>query len=685
MPSSLRRLAPLLALATALTLATHLVVWCEVGDKQAVIWLPSGVAIAGQWLLGWRAFVVIALTTIGNRLAILYDIDSATVAGIGSALEAALGVWLLRRFGLQGRFARLRDVLALLVAAACAPIASITFSWIARYALDLWREATPFYSRWDSWWRMNALGIFVVVPLVLTWRATTSQPDRPASRWFLPTLLSISALTLWGMTVVLSPSPTAIGALYLMLPIPLLGALREGPRGAVITAVASALMVTVLTAAELGPFTCVPLDRRHEPLQIFLLATTIVPLIIGSLIAEREAIASASRSLEDQLRQAQKLDAIGKLAGGVAHDFNNLLTAIIGYAEAARDRLPAGDENRRDIDGVLQASQRAGALVRQLLAFSRQQVLSPQVLDLGLVVESMAPMLRRLLGERVRLVTRVADGPHHVRIDQVQMEQVLLNLVLNARDAMPAGGTVTIETTTPAAVRSSTSSSASSAATGVALTVHDDGVGMSAEVRTRALEPFFTTKDPTKGTGLGLSTVYGIVEQSGGTLHLDSTPGRGCTVHIHLPRATSAPVAPTPVVLPRPEPSRATVLVVEDETMVRNLVVRLLRRAGLQVLDAANGPQALSVAAQHRGRIDLLLTDMMMPDMTGTELATRLLKTRPNLPILIMSGHAPESDARDLDHGVPRAFLQKPFVAEQLLDAVWGLLQRTTTAPADAT
>jgi nitrogen-specific signal transduction histidine kinase/CheY-like chemotaxis protein len=418
---------------------------------------------------------------------------------------------------------------------------------------------------------------------------------------------------------------------------------------------------------------------------MFLLATTIVPLVIGSLIAEREAIAAASRGLEDQLRQAQKLDAIGKLAGGVAHDFNNLLTAIIGYAEAARDRLPERDENRRDIDGVLQASQRAGALVRQLLAFSRRQVLSPQVLDLGLVVESVAPMLRRLLGERVQLVTRVANGPHHVRIDQVQMEQVLLNLVLNARDAMPAGGTVTIETGTPTAGQGTASSNAASGAPSeVALSVHDDGVGMNAEVRARAFEPFYTTKDPTKGTGLGLSTVYGIVEQSGGTLRLDSTPGRGCTVHILLPRATSAPIEHAPVVLSRPEPSLATVLVVEDETMVRNLVVRLLRRAGLQVLDAANGPQALSVAAQHRGRIDLLVTDMMMPGMTGTELAQRLLKTRQHLPILIMSGHAQENDAWDPADGAPRAFLQKPFVAEQLLDAVWGLLQRTSSMPVDA-
>ncbi|MCB9886202.1 MAG: MASE1 domain-containing protein [Planctomycetes bacterium] len=487
----------LLALAAALTLATHAVVLCDVGETQAVIWLPSGVAMAGQWLLGWRACVVIALTTIANRMVIGYHLDAAATAGIGSALEAALGVWLLRRAGMQTAFARLRDVLALFVAAAAAPLASITFSWITRYALDLWREPTPFYSRWDSWWRMNALGIVMVVPLVLTWRSTTGASDRPTSRWFLPVLVLTSALMLWTVTAVVPPSPTAIGALYMLLPIPLFGALRLGPRGALIPAAASALLVTFVTAAGMGPFTCEPIDQRHEPLQIFLLATTAVPLVVGSLIAEREAIAAASRGLEDQLRQAQKLDAIGKLAGGVAHDFNNLLTAIIGYAEAARDRLPEGNESRREIGGVLQASQRAAALVRQLLAFSRQQVLSPRVLDLGLVVESVAPMLRRLLGERVQLVTRVEDGPHHVRIDQVQMEQVLLNLVLNARDAMPSGGTVTIRTAkVPAAA-------VAQSIGGVALTVTDDGVGMTDEVRGRAVEPFFTTKDPTRARAWG--------------------------------------------------------------------------------------------------------------------------------------------------------------------------------------
>ena len=677
MSAQLRSVYSLLALAGALTIATHLVVWCTVGYTQSVIWLPSGVAVAGQWLLGWRAGVVVALTTVGNRLAIDHAPDAAIAAGLGSALEGAFGVWLLRRLGLQQNLARLRDAAALLAVAAVAPLISIAFSWIARYALDGWREPLPFYSRWDSWWRMNALGILLATPLILTWRSWASRKgesldQRPLQGWLLPISTGVTAIALWAVTRGVPPSPSAIGMLYMLLPIPLLGALRLGPTGAVVPACVSALLVTMFTAAEAGPFTCVPIDVRHEPLQMYLLATLAIPLVFGALIAERETGLAARRQLEEKLRQSQKMDAIGKLAGGVAHDFNNLLTAIMGYAESVKGQLPTGTPLRADLDGILQASDRASWLIRQLLAFSRQQVLSPQVLDLGLVVEMLSPILRRLLGERIRLVTQVVEGPHCVRIDRVQMEQVVLNLVLNARDAMPDGGTVEV----------TTSRAATDTGDHAVLTVRDDGIGMPPEVSARAIDPFFSTKDPAKSSGLGLSTVFGIVEQSGGTLQLQSAPGKGTTVLVCLPRieAPAAAIAQPAVATQRSAAGAADVLVVEDEAMVRDLVARMLRRSGYSVTTAANGVAALAALNAEGARIDLVVTDMIMPEMGGAELARLLAVQRPALPILFMSGYAHEAAQLQREEHDRQLFLQKPFVEEQLLGAVARLLRRSAAA-----
>ncbi|HEU4559201.1 MAG TPA: PAS domain S-box protein [Longimicrobium sp.] len=394
-------------------------------------------------------------------------------------------------------------------------------------------------------------------------------------------------------------------------------------------------------------------------------------------VTERKQAEEALRVSQQQLLQAQKMDAVGRLAGGVAHDFNNLLTAIRGNAELLLLDIPPGDPRREDVEEIRKAADRAAALTRQLLAFSRRQVLQPRVLDLNGVVQEMERMLRRLIGEDVELDTRLAKGLAQVRADPGQVEQVVMNLAVNGRDAMPAGGKLIVETsnveldeelkrTHPYVVPGHY----------VKLCVSDTGQGMDPETRERAFEPFFTTKPAGRGTGLGLSTVYGIVKQSGGFIWIDSELGRGTSVRIYLP-PVGTPAAPTPAEARPQLPGRGegTVLLAEDEVTVRRLAVRVLRRGGFTVLEAADGEEALAVAREYDGPLHLLVTDMVMPRMGGRDLAARLRAARPNVPVVYVSGYAEEAVQRDgvLDPGA--RFLSKPFTAEQLLEAVHATLR----------
>ncbi|MBK9066796.1 MAG: PAS domain S-box protein [Gemmatimonadetes bacterium] len=387
-------------------------------------------------------------------------------------------------------------------------------------------------------------------------------------------------------------------------------------------------------------------------------------LDITSLREAREAL----RRSEDQLRQAAKMEAVGRLAGGVAHDFNNLLTSVLGHADLALGTLDTGHPVRDDLQEIKAAGTRAAALTQQLLAFSRKQLLEPRVLDLNAVVSGTIKMLRRTIGEDVTLVTRLAPDLGHVRADPVQMEQVLINLAVNARDAMPDGGRLLIETTN---VRLPVGP-------GVRIRVQDDGVGMSEEVRRHVFEPFFTTKDVGKGTGLGLATAYGIVEQSGGTITVSSALGEGATFQIDLPQVGAEdppPVLPASTALPS---GSETVLVVEDEEAVRNLTRRVLEQHGYVVLSAPSGESALELARAHAGAIHVLLTDVVMPGISGPRLAEILLAERQGLCCLFMSGYAASAvGSSPLLQGETR-FLQKPFTTTQLLQRL-----RETLAAAD--
>lgn len=375
---------------------------------------------------------------------------------------------------------------------------------------------------------------------------------------------------------------------------------------------------------------------------------------------------TAKRQLAAQLLQSQKTEAVGRLAGGIAHDFNNILTVISGFAQVARARLETGEDVRDELEQVMRASDRAASLTRQLLAYSRKQVLQPEQLDLNDVVREAARMLHRLIGEDIQIDISLAPGVLTTFVDQAQMHTVLVNLALNARDAMPTGGALRI--TTSSVQRSREPNEAPTSY--VSLAVSDTGKGIDEASRARLFEPFFTTKEVGKGTGLGLATVYGFVTQSGGTIEVESTPGVGSTFTVYLPQRERVPSPPNDQALePDTRTTSGVVLVAEDDALVRELSTRFLQRGGYNVHAAESGERALELAA-HLGTIDILVADVIMPGMSGRELADRLLAAHPSLRVLFVSGYTADIVSRHgvLDQGV--SLLEKPFSSTELLEAV---------------
>jgi len=397
---------------------------------------------------------------------------------------------------------------------------------------------------------------------------------------------------------------------------------------------------------------------------------------VGAIVVNARDI-TERRKLEDQLRLSQKMEAVGQLAGGVAHDFNNLLTAILGYCNLILDEIPQEDPLRPDLEEIQSAGERAASLTRQLLAFSRRQMLQPQIVDINTIVQQLEKLLRRLISEDVELVTALAGNLMPVRIDPAAIEQILVNLAVNARDAMPVGGRLTIETANVElddtyAVTHVTMRPGSY----VMIAVSDTGEGMDERTRTRVFEPFFTTKEQGKGSGLGLATVYGMVKQSGGYIWVYSEPGHGTVFKVYLPLAADRSAADEGHGGRRETDSMhgwETVLLVEDEDAVRALAREVLRRYGYVVLEARHGVDALRVAERHTDAIHLMVTDLVMPHMSGRDLAERLSTVRPAMKVLFMSGYTDHAVMhRDLTPG--SAFIQKPFTPEVFARKVRTLL-----------
>jgi nitrogen-specific signal transduction histidine kinase/CheY-like chemotaxis protein len=384
------------------------------------------------------------------------------------------------------------------------------------------------------------------------------------------------------------------------------------------------------------------------------------------------------KELEAQLRQSQKMEGIGQLAGGVAHDFNNLLTVISGAVGLLQEDLPAGHASLGLVDEIGKAGERASSLTRQLLAFSRKQVLKLSVLDLNQVVAGMEKMLHRLIGEDIRLSTKLDPSILKVKADGAQLEHVIVNLAVNARDAMPKGGALTL-TTGSETVDEHTLAARPELVPGTysVLAVTDTGSGIPPEVMARIFEPFFTTKQPGKGTGLGLATVYGVLKQLGGYVSVESTVGKGTTFKIHLPCAElgAAVAAGSEALPPDPGGKGEIVLLVEDDDGVRALESQVLRRRGYVVLEARDGLEALRISGSYQGQIHLLATDVVMPNMNGRELAEQLGAQRPALKVLFLSGHTEDATLRAGLVEERMTLLQKPFVPDTLARKVSEVLQ----------
>ena len=386
---------------------------------------------------------------------------------------------------------------------------------------------------------------------------------------------------------------------------------------------------------------------------------------------------TARRMLEAECRQAGKMDAIGKLASGVAHDFNNLMTVILGFAELVNADPAMARQHRTDMNEIINAAKRAAALTKQLLAFSRQQVLHTAPLDLNVLITDMTAMLGRLIGEHITVSLRLATNLSLTLADRSQLEQVVMNLLVNARDAMPGGGSVTIETTNVDLEDSSSHPEAIMRGPYVMLAITDTGTGMSKDTQRHLFEPFFTTKETGKGTGLGLSTTYGIVKQSKGYIWVESELGCGTTFKVYLPRADRAATREAPGSAVGAPPGRAseTVLLVEDEAGVRELSKRILDNAGYRVLEAANGDDAERIFLDHEDSIDVVVTDVIMPGCGGPELLSRLHARKPALRVLYMSGYTEQSSVHALAIDRSLAFLQKPFTAAEFVRHVRDTLE----------
>lgn len=384
------------------------------------------------------------------------------------------------------------------------------------------------------------------------------------------------------------------------------------------------------------------------------------------------------RRLEEQLRHAHKMEAVGKLAGGIAHDFNNLLVVILGHADLLRECPPGDPDFVHSVEAIQQAGQRAAALVQQLLAFGRKQQLVSEVIDLNLLVDRLSRLLEPLIGDDLEVDTRLSDQPLFVKVDSGQIEQVIMNLASNARDACPEGGVLTIETGRADPPPSARGQSSAPSPGGYAMiSVADSGIGMDPDTAAQAFDPFFTTKEQGRGTGLGLSTVYGIVQQSQGAVHIESAPSQGTTVSVYLPITTEAPS--TTVQIPSgPEPAGGSqrILVVEDDDSVRKLITRILTTGGYEVVSARDGLEGLEEFTAHHGGFDLVVTDVTMPRVGGPEMIDRLAAEGHRPPVLFLSGYASDSLSGLDEMGEHVSFLEKPFSPRDLAQAVRQVLDR---------
>jgi signal transduction histidine kinase len=636
------------------------------GRAVTPIWPPVGFAVALTYIGGYRVLpgIVLGSFALGLRF---NTWPLAALLSLAQVAQPVIDVRIMKAFDFDPKLERVRD--PIIVSLIAGPVGSLAAAVLALSLFSAFGTRLIDGLPYDFmlWWLRDWLGVMVTAPLIFAWVCGRSQP------WTWPRIGEAIALLvvlvagsqlmrgLWGLS-----ATRDVPIAFVFFPIVGWAGLRFGARGATTTvALIAALAITVADRGG-GPFSAFSVEVTQFLLFSFLALASLSGLLLAAIMAEREDALTKRLLLEEQLRHSQKMEAVGRLAGGIAHDFNNLLTAIIGYTEIVLTSLDPKDDRRADAEEIGRAAMRAADLTRQMLAFSRRQVLQPKVIDLNTTLSKVEPMLRRVIGEDIVMTVTGKATDAFVRVDPGQVEQVVMNLVVNARDAMQQGGRLTVETL-DAVLDEETVADSPEARPGayVMLAVSDTGTGMAPEVRARIFEPYFTTKDVGKGTGLGLSTAYGIVRQSEGHISVSSEIGLGTTFRIYLPRAEAPEL--TSVVAGGEKLPEGTehILLVEDDSSVRRLTKELLTRLGYSVTEAASGRAGLALGSDDTRHFDLAVCDVILGDMSGPAVAEALSALRPSIRVLYMSGYTDEAIVRTgvLDEGKP--FLQKPFTPMQ--------------------
>ena len=651
------------------------------GRTVTPLWPPVGLAVALTYIFGYRVLPGIALGSLLLGIS-RYPWQVASLIAIAQLAQPVVDVRIVRALRFDARLDRVRDPLILVFAAGPvgALIAATLCTGILLAAGLLPRQEIGY--QWMLWWARDWLGVTVTTPLIFAWvygRELKWSWQRVAEGVALLLFLALSSQLMFGLVGMFARRNLPIG--FLFFPFVGWAGLRFGARGAAtVTSIVAAFAIAV-AGLRLGPFVDYPVEFVQALLFGFLSLGSLSGLLLAAIMAEREDAMAKRLQLEEQLRHSQKMEAVGRLAGGIAHDFNNLLTAIIGYTEIVLYSLDPKDDRRADAEEIGRAAMRAADLTRQMLAFSRRQVLQPKIIDLNTALTKVEPMLRRMIGEDIVMNVNGRAAHPFVRVDPGQVEQVVMNLVVNARDAMPKGGRLVVETA-DATLDAAAIADMPDARPGdyVMLSVSDTGVGMPPEVRARIFEPYFTTKDVGKGTGLGLSTAYGIVRQSDGHIALSSEVGLGTTFRIYLPRSEAPQPAAADATTEKMPEGAEHILLVEDDSSVRRLVKELLVRLGYSVTEAASGRAGLALGSDDTRHFDLALCDVILGDMSGPAVAEALSALRPSIRVLYMSGYADEAIVRTgvLDEGKP--FLQKPFTPLQLSKKIREVLDQPETA-----
>ena len=651
------------------------------GRTVTPVWPPIGLAVALTYIGGYRLLPGI----VAGAFLLGVTRNAWPVALVLAAVQLAqpvIDVRILRALKFDPKLERVRDPIVLALAAG--PIGALVAALLALTTLFLAGTvpADRVLYEFALWWLRDWLGVMVTAPLIFAWlygRPLKWTWRRAAEAAALLLTLFASSQLMFGLWGVFAARNVPIG--FIFFPIVGWAGLRFGARGAAtIVALVSAFSI-VIAGLRIGPFAVFPVEFVQFLLFAFLSLGSLSGLLLAAIIAERDDALQKRLLLEEQLRHSQKMEAVGRLAGGIAHDFNNLLTAIIGYTEIVLYGLDPKDDRRADAEEIGRAAMRAADLTRQMLAFSRRQVLQPKIIDLNTALKKVEPMLRRMIGEDIVLTVNGRAANAYVRVDPGQVEQVVMNLVVNARDAMPQGGRLNVETG-EAMLDEAAIVDMPDARPGdyVVLSVSDTGIGMPPEIRARIFEPYFTTKDVGKGTGLGLSTAYGIVRQSDGHIAVSSEVGLGTTFRIYLPRAEAPAIKPDEAGAEKLPEGTEHILLVEDDSSVRRLSKELLVRLGYSVTEAASGRAGLALASDNTRHYDLALCDVILGDMSGPAVVEALRALRPTIKVLYMSGYTDDAIVKTgvLDEGKP--FLQKPFTPMQLSKKIREVLDEAETA-----